>query len=158
MLNIKHKDYRKEVMAILFNQEDEFLVVSSKSYGKKIFSCPKGGVYTGENNIEALRRELREELGTNLEYKILQKSDVELIVCWPEEIASKYKQKGSHITTFWVQMINGHMDFNREEIDEIKWLAETNFFEFMGHKVKPEELEVLKREWLDINPKPKALT
>lgn len=55
--------YRKGVSAIIVNQKNDFLLVNLESFEEKFFAIPGGGVEREEKLIDAVYRELDEELG-----------------------------------------------------------------------------------------------
>ncbi len=76
----KHKDYRPNVAAIVLSPEYpkkcEFML-SRRSGIKRGWQFPQGGVDEGESLVDALKRELKEEIGTD---------DVEILAEYPEWI------------------------------------------------------------------------
>ena len=55
--------YRKGVAAIILNLDNEILLVNLTSFEKHFFAIPGGGIDKGETKVEAIKRELFEELG-----------------------------------------------------------------------------------------------
>lgn len=76
----KHTGYRPNVAAIILSSEYpkkcEFML-SRRNGMKRGWQFPQGGIDEGESNIEALMRELKEEIGTN---------DVEILAEYPKWI------------------------------------------------------------------------
>jgi putative (di)nucleoside polyphosphate hydrolase len=56
--------YRRGVVAIIMNQQKEILLCQLQ-YAPMEYIFPQGGIDEGESEEETLRRELREEIGTD---------------------------------------------------------------------------------------------
>jgi len=82
----KYTDYRPNVAAIILSSEYpkkcEFML-SRRNGMKRGWQFPQGGIDEGESTIEALMRELKEEIGTN---------DVEILAEYPEWITYDFPQ------------------------------------------------------------------
>lgn len=76
----KYTDYRPNVAAIILSSEYpkkcEFML-SRRNGMKRGWQFPQGGIDEGESTVDALLRELKEEIGTN---------DVEILAEYPEWI------------------------------------------------------------------------
>lgn len=133
-----NNNYRQEARAFLINKENKFVVVNAKSYEKDAFSPPKGGLKQGENLLDALRRELKEELGIR-DFKIVKKSDLVQKMIYPPKIQEESKQKGSIIFSYWIKC-------NEEELNEIKYLNKEDFKALMQQKLNEKEFDVFTTE------------
>ncbi|MCD6579552.1 NUDIX domain-containing protein [bacterium] len=70
-----YKDHRKSVAAIIIDEHKNILVFQRKDHPDN-FQLPQGGIDHGEDSIDALKRELKEE--TNIfDFRILRKSKKE---------------------------------------------------------------------------------
>lgn len=118
-------NYRQEARAFLFDKNYKFVVVNAKSYEKDAFSPPKGGVKQGENLLEALKRELKEELGI-VDFEIVKESKLVQKMIYPPKIQEKSKQKGSIIHSFWVKT-NQEIKINEQELNNVKYLNKEDF-------------------------------
>ena len=75
-----YTDYRPNVAAIILSSEYPkkcAFMISRRNGMKRGWQFPQGGIDEGESNMEALMRELKEEIGTN---------DVEILAEYPEWI------------------------------------------------------------------------
>ncbi|MEW6096824.1 MAG: NUDIX domain-containing protein [bacterium] len=69
--------FRKGVSALIINSKNEFLLVNLESFKDKYFAIPGGGVKKNERLIDAVYREIDEELGIKQRYlRIIGQSDV----------------------------------------------------------------------------------
>ncbi len=82
----KYTDYRPNVAAIILSSEYpkkcEFML-SRRNGVKRGWQFPQGGIDEGESAVDALLRELKEEIGTN---------DVEILAEYPEWITYDFPQ------------------------------------------------------------------
>ena len=63
--------YRKGVAVILINLQQEFLLVNLHSIEEGYFTIAGGGLENGETDIDAVYRELYEELGIDSKHLVL---------------------------------------------------------------------------------------
>jgi len=81
-----YTDYRPNVAAIILSSEYpkkcEFMI-SRRNGMKRGWQFPQGGIDEGESNVDALMRELKEEIGTN---------EVEILAEYPEWITYDFPQ------------------------------------------------------------------
>ena len=61
---------RRKVRALVLNENDEVLLVRPHGYRDGEWTLAGGGVEEGESPVEAMRRELAEELGVGLEAEL----------------------------------------------------------------------------------------
>lgn len=78
--------YRKGVAAIILNLDNEILLVNLTSFEKHFFAIPGGGIDKRETKIEAIKRELFEELG-------IKENSLEIIKESGFPIKFKFKEK-----------------------------------------------------------------
>lgn len=71
---VEKKDFRRTALALLMNNEGKLLMAlnprvnstDSKNVDKDTYKFPQGGIEIGEQPIEALYREMEEELGLDI--------------------------------------------------------------------------------------------
>lgn len=134
--------YRRGVHAIVLDKDSNILLVQKQSYGDNQWDFPGGGVDEGEDPKDAVIRELREELGSNV-FEIIKESPFIDRFEWPEEAQHRGfnkhgkwwrgQEKHQFITRF-----NGNKDeiaIQKEEIRKIAWVPYSqleNYLVFEG--------------------------
>lgn len=134
-INSSKKNYRKGVLAIIVDQQDQFLIVQLQSYYKTDWNFVGGGAEESETPEENLRRELFEELGiTNTDYEIISKSPKPQQYDFPEPVL---KQNGvlyhGQVKEQFLVRFKGNKNkiiLQEEEIREHKWVS---FSELKNH-------------------------
>ena len=96
---MKNEKYRENVLAVIIDREKKILV-GERADRPGVWQMPQGGIDKGENSEQALMRELREEIGTNM-VTIIRKLDTKISYDFPEELSGdimkKYKLKPGKI-------------------------------------------------------------
>jgi len=111
--------YRAAVGAYIVNEEGKFLVVLKHNYVDK-WNIVKGGIEKGETELEALKREISEELGP-IKYKIIGKSKIASVVANPDVARDDYI--GQARNNYWVLVEKDeHFNIPNDEIEQIKWI------------------------------------
>jgi putative (di)nucleoside polyphosphate hydrolase len=119
-----YTDYRPNVAAIILSSEYpkkcEFMI-SRRNGMKRGWQFPQGGIDEGESNIEALMRELKEEIGTN-EVEILGEYPEWITYDFPQSSKGKlYPYKGQTQKYFLVRLREGaKIDLFAHEIPEFE--------------------------------------
>ena len=128
---------RQAVSAVIFKQ-DKFLMMSGKDWPEGSWAFPQGGIESGETHIEAVERELREELGTN-NFKILSKSKIEHMYLFPAKIKEKKGCEGQYQTIWFVEFRgNPEEIIPNEELVQISWFKRD---EILTNMKFPEQIE-----------------
>ena len=127
---IEKKDYRRTALALLMNNRGELLIAlnprvnstDSKNVDKDTYKFPQGGIEVGENALEALKREMQEELGLNINnYETKQLQDY--ISYW--FINSDKPDYEIRLHPFIIKVDNldiSTLNVDKEEIAELKWV------------------------------------
>lgn len=111
--------YRAAVGAFIVNEDGRLMVILKHNYIDK-WNIVKGGIEKGETELEALKRELREELGP-IKYKIIIKSKIASAVIIPSSATDEYiGQARNH---YWI-FVSKYEKFQvpSEEVEKIKWI------------------------------------
>lgn len=114
------ENYRKGVAAIIINK-DKKVLMCEHVWIDDAWQFPQGGVEDGENEEEALLRELSEEIGTK-SLKILDKMDGKIIYQFPFYLKDKYQFDGQIQQYYLVYFYgdNSEIRFDNQEKPEFK--------------------------------------
>jgi len=129
--------YRKYIFTIIFfknseNIKTKFLIFHRKKNWKG-WEFLKGGLMEGENEMNALKREVREETG-HRKFKIIAKTKHFIKYMW-----SKGYRKDHHIfhgangRVFVVQLFNKKIKIDKEEHDNFKWVDARQVFKYLTY-------------------------
>ena len=131
--------FRQSTIGIVFDDQKNFLLVQKNGYSQNHWKFPGGGVEDGETDKDALKRELKEELG-NESFKILTKSKHRKQYDWPQKvIEKKYQQKGKYFrgqtqSQFLVKFTGDKNKFRlqKEELKKIKWVPYAKLSQYLN--------------------------
>ena len=148
MPQLNEGHYRPNVSAIIFDDDERFLMVNKVDAPQGEFDFLKGGVLIGESETQALIREISEEIGQNIEYEILRKSVIRLIYDWPDELVKKHGYKGQDRKNYWVRFKRGEINLDKKELSKYIWLNEEKMLESLRKDRFSEfDIENLLKEW-----------
>ena len=130
--------YRKKSTAIIFNENNEFLVDQLVNYSENDWNFSGGGIKKNETEEQALLRELKEELGTN-KFKIIYKSENLTRYNWPIKVVIQRFLKNNEIyfgqsqRQFVVKFVGTKTDIKPDpsEIRKIKWIKRSEFKKYL---------------------------
>lgn len=108
-------DRRGEVGFLLRRKNSKFVVVRSKKYPKNVYRIPTGGIDFSESVIDALYREVKEELGVEFDITTF-KGIIEYEIKFKEEIIKFYSY------LFEISEVSGKLieDATQNEISDYK--------------------------------------
>ncbi len=136
-------NYRLGIMAVIFNEAKEFLIVQSIGYTENDWNWAGGGKEGDETAEENLIRELKEELGQDKsKFKIISKSKYAIQYDFRDEFTKENPMDPEHPYTgqkkeiFLVKFIGNkeEIKIQPDEIRELKWVA---FDELKNHLLFP---------------------
>jgi len=128
------KPYRKNVAACILNEKNEILLCRRKietredfyTLGKEHWQLPQGGVDAGEEETEALVREVREETGLkHIEVigELLNTHSYQ----WPITMARGWAKiyRGQVQSLYFIKFHSDHdkITLDNDEFDEYKWVS-----------------------------------
>lgn len=117
--------YRKCVVAVFIDQQNRLLVGRRKGT-KNSWQFPQGGVDSGESNNEALKREVKEEIGCE-QFEIIRCANKLISYDFPEDATFKIAQKyrGQEQSWFLCRLPDGYTpDLSQatdDEFDALEW-------------------------------------
>lgn len=123
---------RMGVGAFIRNKRGKYLLLKTQAkIGKSVeryWDIPKGGVRRGENLIKALKRELKEELGTN-KFKNIRKLNINFSFNFPIEIKKKTGFDSQKVEIFFAEFYgkNNDIKIDGKEIIGFKFLTSKEF-------------------------------
>ncbi|MBD3813507.1 MAG: NUDIX hydrolase [Betaproteobacteria bacterium] len=116
---------RRKVRAVVLNEIGEVLLVRPHGYREGEWTLAGGGVEEGESPIEAIRREIAEELGVTLEdeFQVLPVSN-RFIYSPDHRTRRALDHDGQDATMFAVQLPSDvQIVMQAEEIAEVRWFS-----------------------------------
>lgn len=133
---------RQAISAVVF-KDDKFFMVSGKDWPKGAWCFPQGGVNEKETHIDAVKRELKEELGTE-RFEILSKSSIDHKYFFPEEIKKKKGFDGQYQTIWFVRLLCEFNELNPDmnELMQHSWFEE---HEIIKNMMYPEQKETFSK-------------
>lgn len=116
------KSFRTAVMAVFVNDENKVLIGSSPRDGG--FKFPQGGLNKGENSLDGLKREVKEELGLDLDDEdILEEHSEKVWYHYPDNSIYQENYIGQEQVVFKIryhsEMIIVPQD---DEFDSLIWI------------------------------------
>jgi len=121
--------YRPNVAALILNKKGK-LLVCERMHVNGGWQFPQGGVDEGETAIEALRREVLEEVGIHPEsYEIVDSKDG-YKYDYPAEKSNKKGYKGQKQTYFLCQLIEKvdvNLEYHSKEFQDYKWIKKKKY-------------------------------
>ena len=121
--------FRKGVGIIILNRHNKIFVGKRRDYPTNKWQMPQGGIDEGENEDDALIRELHEETGIQKDFEICKKLDKQYSYLLPKELLGKIwggKYKGQ-IQTWFILRYSGNdnqinLNLKNGEFVEWKWV------------------------------------
>jgi putative (di)nucleoside polyphosphate hydrolase len=139
---------RQAISAVIF-KKDKFLMMSGTDWPEGSWAFPQGGIEFGETHIQAVERELQEELGTS-NFKILGKSIIEHTYLFPEKIKEKRGCEGQYQTIWFVEFKGEENEIipDKDELMECSWFDQE---EILSNMRFPEQIDTFKKVLEELN-------
>ncbi|MEO6729402.1 MAG: NUDIX hydrolase [Candidatus Dojkabacteria bacterium] len=142
------QSYRASVAAIFVNKNKEFFLVQQPGFRENEWDFIKGGMIQDEEEEDTLKRELREELGNDIKYKILRRSVWNIIYSWPKEHQIKKGFRGQARVSFWVKYIDGELIPGKQELTATKWFNSNEMEKVLRDSNTGEhDIKIFLEEW-----------
>lgn len=122
MSDIYPQVYRASVAGMILNNSKQILMVQNTSFKENEWDFPKGGMIEDEEEIDTLKREIREELGNDLKYSIIKQSSINIIYSWSKDKQRKEGMRGQARISFWLSYLSGVIELDPNEIRQYKWV------------------------------------
>ena len=120
--------YRNGVGIFLLNKNKKLWVGKRIDSDSKFWQMPQGGIDTGEKEDDAMKRELKEEIGIN-NVNILMKSEDWFQYDLPQELMKsiwKGKYKGQRQKWYACEIVDDdnkiNLNYHKPEFSEWKWI------------------------------------
>lgn len=147
----ENQAYRASVAAMIVNKKGEFLLTQLALGPADKWDFLKGGMKPGEEPIDTLNREIREELGPSVKFKVLQRSNVYHINDWPEEMQKRKGFRGQARVSYWVQYCTGEVEIDIGELNAFDWFTESEVvMKLTDNRVSLITANAFLAEWKDI--------
>ena len=127
---------RRAVGAFIKNKDGKYLIAKNtkiivrngvEAHREEFWDIPRGGVEEGENELEALRRELREELGTD-KFRNIRKLDLNFSFELHPEVKKEIGFDHQNVELFFAEFYGdeGEIKPDGKEITDFMFLDEKN--------------------------------
>jgi putative (di)nucleoside polyphosphate hydrolase len=146
---------RPAVGALVLNAQRKLLIGRRSDDPEPHWQFPQGGMKAGEDPADALRRELREELGSG-RFRILDVLPHRTRYLWSAGRRRKHYDGQSHV--WFVVMLDGEPEeeHRSEEFSDFAWIEPTELLA-RTHPIRRrtyEQVSSMLNAWLDAHPEP----
>ncbi|MCH5336031.1 MAG: RNA pyrophosphohydrolase [Campylobacter sp.] len=146
----KEKKYRPNVAAIVLSSDYPFeckLFIAKRNDMENIWQFPQGGIDEGEDPKSALKRELKEEIGTN-EIEIIAEYPEWLSYDFPSKVIKKMYPYDGQIQKYFLVRLkhNAKIDINTKhpEFNSYRFVKVKEVFEMVNHFKRKIYIQVIK--------------
>jgi putative (di)nucleoside polyphosphate hydrolase len=138
---------RQGVSAVLF-KGSKFLMVAGADWPDGAWCFPQGGIEGEEKHIEAIKRELIEEIGSD-KFRILTKSEIDHMYLFPKKIQEKKNCHGQFQTIWFVEFLGefDEISMDNSELSKFAWFDKEDVVKSMMY---PEQKEVFERVLIEL--------
>lgn len=129
------KKYRKYIFAIVFIRKKEpKILILHRIKNWRGWELVKGGLKGNENELNCLKREIREETGVK-KYKILAKTHYFIKYKFPKGFVKDHHIfHGAKGYMFLVELFSKKVKVDRSEHDGFKWVNEKEALKLLTHR------------------------
>lgn len=134
--------YRKAI-SLVIKKDDKYLIVNSKSWPTNTWCFVQGGINQGEDELTAIAREIKEEIGA-CNYRIIKKSPISHKYTFPPEIQKKKGFIGQEQSIWFVDFLDdfNNIDISHGELRSYKWVKKNDILQ---HFAFPEQKDTFKK-------------
>ncbi|MCF7812759.1 NUDIX domain-containing protein [Candidatus Gracilibacteria bacterium] len=133
----------RDVAAVIVCHKGKYLVVKKprKDYA---WQFPQGGVETEETFLQAVKRELQEECGKNLDVDFGRNILGQYKYFFPTDFHRHEKKiRGAHVRFFRAEFVQGRVEINPKELEDFAWVEKEKLSEYFA----PEYWKVV-QQWV----------
>ena len=127
---------RDNVSLIVFSGK-KFLLVNLLDWEEDWWKFPQGGVEKGETLLEAGKRELKEEIGTD-KINIVGQSKYTNSYVWPDELITKkqnnYRGQSQRFLVFEFLGKSNDIMLGANEVRKYRWVTKKHILEFSADR------------------------
>jgi len=138
--------YRKSVQIVVYKIETGkifYLILHRKKHWNG-FEFPKGGIEKGESELDAVKRETKEEAGLKikkiLRYNVRGKFD------YPRELADRKGFIGQSYRLFSAEVFPGRVKIDKHEHSGYEWLGFKGAIKKLTHQEQKDCLKVVEKK------------
>lgn len=123
-------NHLRSVAGVIIKKQETYLIVR-KPRKNHAWQFPQGGVDTGETDLQAAQRELREECGNQLQAVFRPTPAGAYQYLFPDDFKRHQEHiKGANITFFQAQYVSGAVQIDGKEIIEHQWVTKENLDQY----------------------------
>jgi len=147
---------RQSVGAFIVNSKGEFLLVRNKGrlfknvYTDVFWDIPKGGVKGNEKLLTALKRELKEEIGTE-KFTNIKKLNMSFYYGFPAKWRKALRAKGQKVELFYAEFYGkkNEIRVDGDELDDFAFFPPKKFLRKVAFDTTKEAFrKMMKSEWM----------
>ena len=141
------RKYRKYVFAVVFlRRSDPQFLILHRVKNWKGWELVKGGLLDGENELDGLGREMREETG--VKFKLIAKTRHFLRYAFPKGfVKDGHIYHGARGRLFLVEALGRKVRVDRREHDRHMWVSRQEALEILTHKDQRNALNYVCRRY-----------
>jgi 8-oxo-dGTP pyrophosphatase MutT (NUDIX family) len=125
---------RKSIGAIIVDNKNHFLLQRRKDQlGYFYWDILRGGIEKGEKSLDALKRELKEELGISKLRKITR-MNISYSFEFPEKMKKMINSDRQRVEIFFVDIGKERIKVDRKEILKVKFLNKEQFLKLATYE------------------------
>lgn len=148
-MKLNKNKFRKGIFFVVYHLEDrnpKFLIQKRKLHWKG-YEFPKGGVEKGETELQALKREMSEEVG--LKIKKIYNHKIKGKWIYEKNLKDRPGIIGQTYSLYSVEVEKGNPQIDKREHYSSEWLCATKSLKKLTHKNQKKSLKLV-REWLKL--------